>query len=138
MYARTLSAPAFRPQRQAKNVSGCTLLHFPANALLHKKTTQYYTAWRKENVSFGKFHIVFAIKDYSRSRFQCQASKIKSANPHTGLLTPQNHYSSLSFPALNLQIPWVIVPIGQNVHQVLGLYSPMTTNPSSKEVSIRL
>ena len=37
-----------------------------------------------------------------------------------------------------LQIICVIVPIGQKVHQVLGLYSAITTKPSSIEVSITL
>ncbi len=38
----------------------------------------------------------------------------------------------------SLQIPWVMVPMGQNVHQVLGLKSAMTIRPISSEVSIRL
>ena len=37
-----------------------------------------------------------------------------------------------------LQIICVIVPIGQKVHQVLGLNSAITTKPSSIEVSITL
>ena len=42
------------------------------------------------------------------------------------------------FLAFSLQIPWVMVPMGQKVHQVLGLKSPITTNPKSSEVNIRL
>ena len=33
----------------------------------------------------------------------------------------------------NLQIPCVIVPIGQNVHQVRGLYNTITINPNNKD-----
>ena len=39
---------------------------------------------------------------------------------------------------LILQIICVIVPIGQKVHQVLGLNSAITAKPSSIEVSITL
>lgn len=39
---------------------------------------------------------------------------------------------------LSLQIPWVIVPIGQKAHQVLGLYKAMTSSPINVDVSIRL
>ena len=44
----------------------------------------------------------------------------------------------LLFIIFNLQIPCVIVPIGQNVHQVRGLYNTITINPNNKDVSIKL
>lgn len=37
-----------------------------------------------------------------------------------------------------LQIIWVIVPMGQMMHQVLGLNSVFNTMPIIVEVSIRL
>ena len=39
---------------------------------------------------------------------------------------------------LNLQISCVIVPIGQNVHQVRGLYNSITIKPNNRDVSIKL
>ena len=53
----------------------------------------------------------------------------------SGRLVKQNYLKSRAF---SLHIPWVIVPIGQNVHQVLGLKSPITPNPRRRDVSIRL
>lgn len=47
----------------------------------------------------------------------------------------ENLWESSRF--LILQIPWVIVPIGQNAHQVRGLYTAMTKRPSSSDVSIK-
>ena len=41
------------------------------------------------------------------------------------------HGSPLRF--FILQIAWVIVPMGQNAHHVLGRYSTMTIRPSSRE-----
>lgn len=38
----------------------------------------------------------------------------------------------------SLQIPCVIVPIGQKLHHVLGLYNAITISPISVDVSIRL
>lgn len=38
----------------------------------------------------------------------------------------------------NLQIPCVIVPIGQNTHHVLGLNKTITISPIKRDVSIRL
>ena len=38
-------------------------------------------------------------------------------------------------PALILQIIWVMVPMGQKLHQVLGLNSPITTRPMMVEVA---
>lgn len=40
--------------------------------------------------------------------------------------------------ALILQIIWVIVPMGQKLHQVRGLKRVFTTRPMIVEVSIRL
>ena len=48
-----------------------------------------------------------------------------------------NTFYSFSF-ALILQIIWVIVPMGQKLHQVLGLKSVFTTRPMMVDVSIRL
>ena len=40
--------------------------------------------------------------------------------------------------AFSLQIIWVMVPIGQKLHQVLGLNNTLTARPMMVEVSIRL
>ena len=45
--------------------------------------------------------------------------------------------NSFSF-ALILQIVWVMVPMGQKLHQVLGFHKAFTTRPMIVEVSIRL
>ena len=46
-------------------------------------------------------------------------------------------YYSFS-PALILQIIWVMVPMGQKLHQVRGLNRKFMANPIMVEVSIRL
>ena len=46
-------------------------------------------------------------------------------------------HHSFSF-ALILQIIWVMVPMGQKLHQVRGLKSMFTAKPMMVEVSIRL
>ena len=46
-------------------------------------------------------------------------------------------YHSFSL-ALILQIIWVMVPMGQKLHQALGLKRVFTTRPMMVEVSIRL
>ena len=40
--------------------------------------------------------------------------------------------------ALILQIIWVMVPMGQKLHQALGFHRVFTTRPMMVEVSIRL
>ena len=40
--------------------------------------------------------------------------------------------------ALILQIIWVMVPMGQKLHQVLGFHRVFTTRPMMVEVSMRL
>lgn len=47
-------------------------------------------------------------------------------------------YVLVYFPALILQMPWVIQPMGQKVHQVRGLYKAITIRPMRVEVSIML
>ena len=46
-----------------------------------------------------------------------------------------HHSFSLAF---SLQIIWVMVPMGQKVHQVRGLNRAITARPMMVEVSIRL
>ena len=41
-------------------------------------------------------------------------------------------------PALSLQIIWVMVPMGQKLHQVRGLYRVFTARPMMVEVSMML
>ena len=51
-------------------------------------------------------------------------------------LYPAHFYSFC--PALSLQIIWVMVPMGQKLHQVRGLYRVFTTRPMMVEVSMML
>ena len=53
----------------------------------------------------------------------------------TSRTNPRSYYYSFSF-ALILQIICVMVPIGQKLHQVLGLHRAFTTKPMIVDVSI--
>lgn len=61
------------------------------------------------------------------------AMQMLQAQMNTIHIQPSGYYL-----AFNLQIPCVMVPIGQKEHQVLGLYSTITIRPISVDVSIRL
>lgn len=55
--------------------------------------------------------------------------------PHQDIRNPDACHFSAFFI---LQTVCVIVPIGQKVHHVLGLYNTMTNSPISVDVSIKL
>ena len=46
--------------------------------------------------------------------------------------------AQIDLPAFALQMSWVMVPIGQQTHQLRGLNSTMVARPSTVEVSITL
>ena len=80
----------------------------------------------------------FVIKAVGRANIACDEQWRLIRRTYLTIVLLICCYSTPTLYCFILQIICVIVPIGQKVHQVLGLNSAITTKPSSIEVSITL